>query len=123
MDEIKNCENSYKKVLVVIPSLDPDEKLIEVVEKVCDKICIISKGKLQGVYKLEDLRNQNISLEQLYIKQYNLTEELFREDCIFFDIETTGFSPVSSCIYCNNDTLATKNISTLFNQIRIINSR
>ena len=43
--------------------------VIEVVEKVCDKICIISKGKLQGVYKLEDLRNQNISLEQLYIKQ------------------------------------------------------
>lgn len=42
---------------------------------------------------------KHISKEQLYIKQYNLTNELFDEDCIFFDIETTGFSPASSNIY------------------------
>ena len=42
---------------------------------------------------------KHIRKEQLYIKQYNLTNELFDEDCIFFDIETTGFSPASSNIY------------------------
>lgn len=42
---------------------------------------------------------KHICQEQLYIKQYNLTNELFGEDCIFFDIETTGFSPSSSSIY------------------------
>ena len=42
---------------------------------------------------------KHICKEQLYIKQYNLTNELFGEDCIFFDIETTGFSPASSSIY------------------------
>ena len=42
---------------------------------------------------------KHIRKEQLYIKQYNLTNELFHEDCIFFDIETTGFSPASSNIY------------------------
>ena len=42
---------------------------------------------------------KHISKKQLYIKQYNLTNELFSENCIFFDIETTGFSPASSSIY------------------------
>ncbi len=42
---------------------------------------------------------KHICKEQLYIKQNNLTNELFGEDCIFFDIETTGFSPTSSSIY------------------------
>lgn len=42
---------------------------------------------------------KHICQEQLYIKQYNLTNELFHEDSIFFDIETTGFSPASSSIY------------------------
>lgn len=42
---------------------------------------------------------KHICKEQLYIKQNNLTNDLFDEDCIFFDIETTGFSATSSCIY------------------------
>lgn len=42
---------------------------------------------------------KHIQQKQLYIKQYNLTNELFDEECIFFDIETTGFSPASSNIY------------------------
>ena len=37
--------------------------------------------------------------EELYIKQDILTDKLFDEHSIFFDIETTGFSPVSSSIY------------------------
>lgn len=42
---------------------------------------------------------KHICKKELYIKQYNLTNELFNENCIFFDIETTGFSPASSIIY------------------------
>ncbi len=42
---------------------------------------------------------KHIQKEQLYIKQNNLTNKLFDEDCIFFDIETTGFSPTTSAIY------------------------
>ena len=39
-----------------------------VVEKICDRICIISKGKLQGIYSLKELKEQGISLEQLYMQ-------------------------------------------------------
>lgn len=42
---------------------------------------------------------KHICKEQLYVKQNILTNELFGDDCIFFDIETTGFSPASSSIY------------------------
>ncbi len=42
---------------------------------------------------------KHIYQKQLYIKQSNLTNKLFGEDCIFFDIETTGFSPSNASIY------------------------
>ena len=42
---------------------------------------------------------KQISKELLYIESHNLTSEIFQEDCIFFDIETTGFSPASSNLY------------------------
>lgn len=42
---------------------------------------------------------KHIQKEQLYINQNHLTSTLFTEDCIFFDIETTGFSPTTSSIY------------------------
>lgn len=37
--------------------------------------------------------------EELYIKKDNLSDFLFDETSIFFDIETTGFSPAHSSIY------------------------
>ena len=37
--------------------------------------------------------------EELYIKQDNLTDKLFDERSIFFDIETTGFSPSRASVY------------------------
>ena len=37
--------------------------------------------------------------EELYIKKDNLSDYLFDETSIFFDIETTGFSPSHSSIY------------------------
>ncbi len=40
-----------------------------------------------------------IKNEQLNFKRNPFTDTLFTEDCIFFDIETTGFSPVSSSVY------------------------
>lgn len=42
--------------------------VIEVVEKICHRIAIISKGKLQGVYDMKDLKKNNISLEELYMR-------------------------------------------------------
>lgn len=41
----------------------------------------------------------SIHKEQLYIKQDNLSDKLFDEHSIFFDIETTGFSPARSSVY------------------------
>lgn len=42
--------------------------VIEVVEKICDKICIIQKGKLVCVHAIKDLAAQGLTLEQLYMK-------------------------------------------------------
>ena len=41
--------------------------VIEVVEKICDRICIIQRGKLVGVYNLKELGSQGLTLEQLYM--------------------------------------------------------
>ena len=37
--------------------------------------------------------------EELYIKKDNLSDYLFDEASIFFDIETTGFSPKTASLY------------------------
>jgi ABC-2 type transport system ATP-binding protein len=42
--------------------------VIEVVEKICDKICIIQKGQLVGIYDLREIAKEGITLEQLYMK-------------------------------------------------------
>lgn len=42
--------------------------VIEVVEKICDKICIIAKGKLVGEWKISELAEQGVTLEELYMK-------------------------------------------------------
>ena len=42
--------------------------VIEVVEKICDRICIIQRGKLVGVYNLKDLGKDGLTLEELYLK-------------------------------------------------------
>ena len=41
--------------------------VIEVVEKICDRICIIQRGKMVGVYDLKELGSQGLTLEQLYM--------------------------------------------------------
>lgn len=42
--------------------------VIEVVEKICTRIAIINSGKLQGIYNMEDLRREGVSLEELYMR-------------------------------------------------------
>lgn len=42
--------------------------VIEVVEKICDKICIIARGQLVGIYDLKEMASQGVTLEQLYMK-------------------------------------------------------
>ena len=62
--QIKECMKEHaKKGNVVFFS----SHVIEVVEKVCDKIAIIKKGELQGVYKLKELKEKGQSLEKLYM--------------------------------------------------------
>lgn len=45
--------------------------VIEVVEKICDRIAIITKGELQGIYDMKEIREKNISLEELYMQNVN----------------------------------------------------
>jgi hypothetical protein len=42
---------------------------------------------------------KHIHKEQLYIRQSQLTDLLFDTSSVFFDIETTGFSPAHSTVY------------------------
>ena len=42
--------------------------VIEVVEKICTKIAVITQGELTGVYDINILKDKNVSLEELYMK-------------------------------------------------------
>ena len=37
--------------------------------------------------------------EEIYIKTDNFSDNIFKENTMFFDIETTGFSPVKAIVY------------------------
>ena len=41
--------------------------ILDVVENLCDRCCIIKKGKLQGVYDLTELRAEGRSLEEIFV--------------------------------------------------------
>ena len=63
--QIKECMKDHAKAgnMVFFSS-----HVIEVVEKICDKIAIISHGELQGVYDMKKLKRQNESLEDIYMQ-------------------------------------------------------
>jgi ABC-2 type transport system ATP-binding protein len=63
--QIKECmrEHANKGNTVFFSS-----HVIEVVEKICDRIAIISHGKLEGVWSIKELKASGISLESLYLK-------------------------------------------------------
>lgn len=70
--QIKECmrEHAARGNIVFFSS-----HVIEVVEKICTKICIISHGELQCEYSLKELKEKGISLEELYLK-YVSTEDV-----------------------------------------------
>ena len=41
--------------------------ILDVVENLCDRCCIIKKGKLQGVYDLKELKKTGQSLEEIFM--------------------------------------------------------
>ncbi len=41
----------------------------------------------------------NFHNEEIYIKKNNFSDSIFKENTVFFDIETTGFSPLKSIVY------------------------
>lgn len=71
--QIKECmkEHASRGNIVFFSS-----HVIEVVEKICTRICIISHGKLQCEYSLEELKNKGISLESLYLKYVSSEERI-----------------------------------------------
>lgn len=42
--------------------------ILDVVENLCDRCCIIEKGKLQGVYDLKELKATGQSLEEIFMR-------------------------------------------------------
>lgn len=43
--------------------------ILDVVENLCDRCCIIEKGKLKGVYDIKKLKTDNISLEKIFMEE------------------------------------------------------
>ena len=43
--------------------------ILDVVENLCDRCCIIDKGKLKGVYDIKKLKEDNISLEKIFMSE------------------------------------------------------
>ena len=52
--------------------------ILDVVENLCDRVCIIKKGKLLGVYDLNELKEKNESLEKLFIEAISDNEEFLK---------------------------------------------
>lgn len=71
--QIKECmrEHASRGNIVFFSS-----HVIEVVEKICTRICIISHGKLQCDYSLKELKEKGISLEELYLKYVSSQERI-----------------------------------------------
>jgi len=42
--------------------------ILDVVENLCDRVCIIKKGKLQGIFDIHELKANNQSLEKLFME-------------------------------------------------------
>ena len=41
--------------------------ILDVVENLCDRVCIIKRGELKGVYDLKKLKKENKPLEELFM--------------------------------------------------------
>ena len=69
--QVKECMKEHAKEgnIVFFSS-----HIIDVVERICDKIAIIKKGKLQCVADVKQLEKKNIRLEDFYL-QTNQSEK------------------------------------------------
>ena len=62
--QVKKCMKDHvKKGNIVFFS----SHIIDVVERICDRIAIINKGKILGIYLISDLEKQGIKLEEFYL--------------------------------------------------------
>ena len=70
--EVKECmkEHALAGNIVFFSS-----HIIDVVEKLCDRIAIIKKGKLRTVRSISELAEEGIELEQLYLDIINAEED------------------------------------------------
>lgn len=53
--------------------------ILDVVENLCDRCCIIKKGVLQGVYDLKEIKNSDESLEDVFMKVIYSDDEEAKE--------------------------------------------
>ena len=70
--EVKECMKAHAKAgnIVFFSS-----HIIEVVEKICDRIAIIKKGKIRACVSINELWEQGIGLEDFYLSIINAEEE------------------------------------------------
>lgn len=54
--------------------------ILDVVENLCDRCCIIEKGNLKGVYDLKELKEEGKSLEKIFMQ---ITGEIENEDDLY----------------------------------------
>jgi ABC-2 type transport system ATP-binding protein len=54
--------------------------ILDVVENLCDRCCIIEKGDLKGVYDLKELKEEGKSLEKIFMQ---MTGEIENEDDLY----------------------------------------
>ena len=57
-----------RSTFYVIASIAAVCMMMDVVQNLCDRCCIIEKGKLQGVYDLKELKENNQSLEEIFMR-------------------------------------------------------
>ena len=70
--EVKECMKEHAEAgnIVFFSS-----HIIDVVEKICDRIAIIKKGQLRAIISMKELEEQGIDLEQYYIDIINNSDD------------------------------------------------
>ena len=49
--------------------------ILDVVENLCDRCCIIEQGRLKGVYDIKELKKKKQSLEKVFMKEVDALDE------------------------------------------------
>ena len=77
--EVKECmkEHAAAGNIVFFSS-----HIIDVVEKICDRIAIIKKGKIRACVTLKELEEKNIDLEEFYLSIINAEDDAATEAAV-----------------------------------------